>query len=147
MTLNLERGPVAAKVFYQDIEEGTEIPPLVNKPVNHTQLVKYAGASGDFNPLHTDPEVGVKVGLGGPIAHGMLIMGFLGHLISDYLGGPGALRKFGVRFQSMTRHGDVISCTGNITKNTSKTVSFLLKERLLPKTKGAILKPREILPQ
>jgi acyl dehydratase len=108
--------PVAAKVFFEEVEVGQELPPLTNAPVKHTQLVKYAGASGDFNPLHTDPEVGVKVGVGGPIAHGMLIMGFLGHFVSDYLGGPGGLRRFGVRFQSMTRHDDVITCTGTITK-------------------------------
>lgn len=116
MTTKIEAGPVAAKVFYEEVEIGTEIAPLVNVPIKHTQLVRYAGASGDFNPLHTDPEVGLKVGTGGPIAHGMLIMGFLGHFVSDFLGGPGALRRFGVRFQSMTRHDDVITCSGVITK-------------------------------
>ncbi len=107
---------VANKVYYDEVEVGTQLPSLVNAPVSHTQLVKYAGASGDFNPLHTDPKVGAGMGLGGPIAHGMLIMGFLGHFLSDYLGGPADLKRFGVRFQNMTRHGEVITCTGTITK-------------------------------
>ncbi len=107
---------VQVKVFYEDVEVGSELPPLVNAPISHTQLVRYAGASGDFNPLHTDPQIGIDMGLGGTIAHGMLIMGFLGHFVSDYLGGPSALRRFGVRFQSMTRDDNVITCTGVITK-------------------------------
>ncbi len=105
----------AARVFFEDVSEGTQLPALVNPPVTHTMLVKYAGASGDFNPLHTDPAVGQKFGLGGPIAHGMLIMGFLGHFVSDYLGGPGPLKRFGVRFKSMTHHEDIITCSGVIT--------------------------------
>jgi acyl dehydratase len=104
-----------AKIFYEDIEVGSEMPPLVNPAVTHTHLVRYAGASGDFNPLHTDPDVGHNMGLGGPIAHGMLIMGFLGHFVSDYLGGPAGLKRFGVRFQGMTRHHEIITCTGVIT--------------------------------
>jgi len=104
-----------AKIFYEDVEVGNELPPLVNNPVLHTHLVRYAGASGDFNPLHTDAQVGMNMGLGGPIAHGMLIMGFLGHFVSDYLGGPAGLKRFGVRFQGMTHHNEVITCTGVIT--------------------------------
>ena len=105
-----------AIVFFEDVSEGDQLPALENPPINHTMLVKYAGASGDFNPLHTDPAVGQKFGLGGPIAHGMLIMGFLGHFVSDYLGGPGPLKRFGVRFKSMTRHEDIITCSGVITQ-------------------------------
>ncbi len=112
--------PVAARVFFEQVEEGQEIPALVNQPITHTMLVKYAGASGDFNPLHTDPQVGLSMGIGGTIAHGMLIKGFLGHFISDYLGGPGGLRRFGVRFKSMTRHDEVITCSGRITRKFSE---------------------------
>ncbi|MDB5080669.1 MAG: dehydratase [Chloroflexi bacterium] len=122
-----DRKTAAARVYFEDVTEGTELPPLVNPPVNHTMLVKYAGASGDFNPLHTDPAVGQKFGLGGPIAHGMLIMGFLGHFISDYLGGSGPLKRFGVRFKSMTRHEDVITCTGVITHKYEEDGQHLIK--------------------
>jgi acyl dehydratase len=105
---------IKVKRYFEDVEVGEEIPQLVKPPVTHLQLVRYAGASGDFNPLHTDPKVGEEIGTGGIIAHGMLIMGFVGQLLSDYVG-PEALRKFGVRFKGMTRLGDVITCTGKVT--------------------------------
>src|SRR5437660_11550608 len=104
-----------AKVYYDDVQVGDTIPKLVKAPVTHLQLVRYAGASGDFNPLHTDARIGEMIGTGGIIAHGMLIMGFVGQMLSDYVG-PGALRKFGVRFKGMTRIDDVITCTGTITE-------------------------------
>lgn len=103
------------KHYYEDVQIGDSIPPLVKSPMTHLRLVRYAGASGDFNPLHTDPKVGEEIGTGGIIAHGMLIMGFVGQLLSDYAG-PGALRKFGVRFKGMTHLNDEITCTGKITE-------------------------------
>lgn len=103
------------KRYFEDVQVGDELPRLVKSPVTHLQLVRYAGASGDFNPLHTDPKVGEMIGTGGIIAHGMLVMGFVGQLVSDYVG-PTALRKFGVRFKGMTRIDDVITCTGVITE-------------------------------
>lgn len=106
---------VPVKLYYEDVQVGDAIPKLVKSPVSHLQLVRYAGASGDFNPLHTDPKIGELVGVGGIIAHGMLVMGFVGQLLSDYVG-PTALRKFDVRFKGMTRIDDVITCSGTITE-------------------------------
>jgi len=112
MTTNAQ---VPAKVYYEDVQVGDAVPKLVKPALTHIQLVRYAGASGDFNPLHTDPKFGEMVGTGGIISHGMLIMGFVGQMLSDYVG-PTALRKFGVRFKGMTRLDDVITCTGTITE-------------------------------
>ncbi len=112
MTTNTQE---PAKVYYDDVQVGDAIPKLVKSPISHLQLVKYAGASGDFNPLHTDPKFGELIGTGGIIAHGMLIMGFVGQMLSDYFG-PTVLRKFDVRFKGMTRIDDVITCTGTITE-------------------------------
>ena len=112
MTLNIS---APARLFYEDIHVGDTLPALVKPPITHLQLVRYAGASGDFNPLHTDPAVGQAIGTGGIIAHGMLIMGFAGQLLSDYVG-PLALRSFGGRFKGMTYLGDVITCSGSITE-------------------------------
>jgi len=106
---------VPAKVYFEDVQIGNELPRLVTAPVTHLQLVRYAGASGDFNPLHTDPKIGEAIGVGGIIAHGMLIMGFVGQMLSDYVG-PQALKKFGVRFKGMTHLDDEITCTGIITE-------------------------------
>jgi acyl dehydratase len=103
------------RIHAEDVNVGDDIPALITAPITHLQLVRYAGASGDFNPLHTDPKIGEMIGTGGIIAHGMLIMGFAGQMLSDYVG-PQALRKFGVRFKGMTRIGDVITCSGKITE-------------------------------
>jgi acyl dehydratase len=107
------RGPL--KRYDEEVAVGDSIPPLVKEPMTHLRLVRYAGASGDFNPLHTDPQVGMSIGTDGIIAHGMLVMGFVGQLLSDYVG-PEALRKFAVSFKGMTHLDDVITCSGKITK-------------------------------
>jgi acyl dehydratase len=106
---------IPVKLYYEDVQVGDAIPKLVKSPLSHLQLVRYAGASGDFNPLHTDPKIGELIGVGGIIGHGMLTMGFVGQLLSDYVG-PTVLRKFGVRFKGMTHLDDVITCTGTITE-------------------------------
>jgi len=106
---------VPVKLYYEDVQIGDAIPKLVKSPLSHVQLVRYAGASGDFNPLHTDPKFGELAGTGGIIAHGMLVMGFVGQMLSNYFA-PTVLRKFDVRFKGMTRIDDVITCTGTITE-------------------------------
>ncbi|QQZ11284.1 MaoC/PaaZ C-terminal domain-containing protein [Heyndrickxia vini] len=86
----------------------------VHKPIiTHTQLVKYAGASGDFNPIHTVVPIAEKAGLGDVIAHGMLIMGMAGEALSKWFPRKN-LRKFKVRFSSMTRPGECLSIEGSI---------------------------------
>ena len=100
------------EIRFEEISVGSEMPVLVKTPVDHMQLVRYAGASGDFNPLHTDPEVGKKVGIG-QIAHGMLIMGFVGQAITDWIPKK-YLKKFSVRFAGMTRPGDTVTVTGKV---------------------------------
>jgi len=103
------------QIYFEDVNIGDVIPPLVKDPVEKVQLVRYAGASGDFNPLHTDPDVGKAVGIGGTIAHGMLIMGFVGQAVTNWIPKK-YLRKFGVRFAGMTRPGDVVTITGRVTE-------------------------------
>lgn len=111
----MSRSQVPAKIYFEDVQVGDELPRLVTAPVTHLQLVRYAGASGDFNPLHTDPKIGEMIGVGGIIAHGMLVMGFVGQMLSDYVG-PQGLKKFGVRFKGMTHLDDEITCSGAITE-------------------------------
>jgi acyl dehydratase len=76
---------------------GDEIGPLV-VAVDRAQLVRYAGASGDFNPIHWNERVATAVGLDGVIAHGMLTMALAGRLVTDWAGDPGAVASFDVRF-------------------------------------------------
>ncbi|MGQ0572719.1 MAG: MaoC/PaaZ C-terminal domain-containing protein [Pseudonocardia sp.] len=76
---------------------GDELPPLSLR-VTRADLVRYAGASGDFNPIHWSDRVAGSVGLPGVIAHGMLTMALAGRLVTQWAGGPAAVRRYGVRF-------------------------------------------------
>jgi len=67
-------------------------------PVTRADLVRYAGASGDFNPIHWNERVATEVGLPGVIAHGMFTMALAGRAVSDWTGDPGALVEYQVRF-------------------------------------------------
>jgi acyl dehydratase len=78
-------------------EKGDELPPLSLR-VTRADLVRYAGASGDFNPIHWSDRVATGVGLPGVIAHGMLTMALAGRLVTQWVGDPSAVRSYGVRF-------------------------------------------------
>jgi acyl dehydratase len=80
------------------VATGDELPPLPVR-VTRADLVRYAGASGDFNPIHWSDRVAAAVGLPGVIAHGMLTMALGGRLVSGWAGGdPAAVRSYSVRF-------------------------------------------------
>ena len=90
---------MTATVKYADVEPGTELEPK-SYPVTRLDLVKYAGASGDFNVIHWNERVATSVGLPNVIAHGMYTMAEAGRFASDWAGDPGAVVEFGVRFSS-----------------------------------------------
>ncbi len=104
-----------ANVYFDDVQAGDEVPSLTKPPVTEVQLVKYAGASGDFNPIHTVHHYAEKAGLGGVIAHGMLSMGFLGEHVTKWIGDSGTLKRLKVRFVAMTRPGNLITLKGTVT--------------------------------
>ena len=78
-------------------EVGTELPELVVR-ITRADLVRYAGASGDFNPIHWNERVATSVGLPGVIAHGMFTMALAGRAVTGWTGDPSALVEFQVRF-------------------------------------------------
>ena len=80
-----------------DLAVGTELPEQVYR-VTRADLVRYAGASGDFNPIHWNERVATSVGLPGVIAHGMFTMGLAGRAVTDWTGDPAALLEYQVRF-------------------------------------------------
>jgi len=88
---------VSAAVRYADVEVGTELPEQVF-PVTRADLVRYAGASGDFNVIHWNERVATEVGLPGVIAHGMLTAGLAARAVTAWAGDPGALVEYSVRF-------------------------------------------------
>jgi acyl dehydratase len=82
---------------FADVEVGTELPELRLR-VRRADLVRYAGASGDFNPIHWNDRTARAVGLPGVIAHGMLTMALAGRAVSEWAGDPGRVQEYGVRF-------------------------------------------------
>lgn len=82
---------------YDEVEIGAELPSQ-DFPIQRANLVQYAGASGDFNIIHWNERVAKAVGLPNVIAHGMLTMATAGRVVTDWVGDPGAVLSFGVRF-------------------------------------------------
>ena len=97
---------------YNDLQEGQQLETMTKPAITKVQIVKYAGTSGDFNPLHTDDAFAQKVGMDGVIAHGMLVMGFLGQYVRELADTEADIEKFNMRFGDMTKPGDEITCTG-----------------------------------
>ncbi|TMA52814.1 MAG: dehydratase [Deltaproteobacteria bacterium] len=93
---------------------GTELLPLVKGPITREDLKRYAAASGDPNPMHTDEEFARNAGYPGVFAHGMLSMGYLGEFLVQ-AGGVGSIRRFRARFAKLTWPGDVVTCRGRVT--------------------------------
>jgi acyl dehydratase len=96
-----------------ELSIGTLLPELRKEAITKLQLVKYAGASGDYNLIHTDDETARRVGLDGVIAHGMLSMAFLGEYLC-WLTGPESIRRLTVRFVEMVRPGEVLTCRARV---------------------------------
>ena len=92
---------------------GDELPPL-DHTIELLDLVRYAGASGDFNRIHFDDAFARSVGLPGVIAHGMLSMGIAARAVSAYAGDPRAVRRLKARFPAMIRPGDTLSVRGSV---------------------------------
>ncbi|MEU0844064.1 MaoC family dehydratase [Streptomyces sp. NPDC005962] len=86
-----------AKISYDAVEVGTELP-AQTFPVNRADLIRYAGASGDFNPIHWNEKFAREVGLPDVIAHGMFTMAEAIRVVTDWTGDPGAVADYGVRF-------------------------------------------------
>jgi acyl dehydratase len=88
-----------ASPSYDQAQPGTELPPRQYQ-VMRRDLVRYAGASGDFNVIHWNERVARSVGLPNVIAHGMLTMALAGRFLTEWAGDPGAVTEFGVRFSA-----------------------------------------------
>lgn len=91
---------MTAQVKYDEVEEGAALP-AQTYTIDRLDLVKYAGASGDFNPIHWRESFAKSVGLPDVIAHGMYTMAQASRYVTDWLGDPGAIVDFGVRFSGM----------------------------------------------
>jgi acyl dehydratase len=95
-----------ARLRYEDAVEGAE-GPVVERILSRTDLVVYAGASGDFNPMHHDDTIATAAGMPSVFGHGMFSMGLLGSAVTAWVG-PGRVKSFGVRFAKQTWPGETL---------------------------------------
>ncbi len=91
---------MSGQITYAGVEAGSELP-AVSYPVSRLSLVKYCGASGDFNVIHWNERIARAVGLPDVIAHGMFTMAQAGRFVTDWAGPQATVVEFGVRFSSM----------------------------------------------
>jgi len=103
-------------VHFEDLQEGDEITdwPTVDN-ISRTHFVRYAGASGDFNPMHHDDSIATKVGYPSVFGHGMFTAGVLSHYVTDWVG-TGNLRKYAVRFKGQLYPGRNLSIKAKVTR-------------------------------
>ena len=109
---------------------GYEIPEVIIEPLQQQDLIKYAKASGDYNPIHLDKNFANNIGLDNVIVHGMLIMAHLGKSIANSMT-ISYLKHFSVQFSSITTLGEKLICSGQVIKiekeKEKKIISLNLK--------------------
>jgi len=111
---------MTATVSFESVQVGTELP-AQSFSLQRVNLVRYAGASGDFNVIHWNERVATSVGLPNVIAHGMLTMAEAGRVLTDWVGDPAAVVEYGVRFTRVVAvpdddTGALLEVTGTVTE-------------------------------
>lgn len=103
------------QIYYDDVTPGSEITPLLKQPSTR-QLVMWAGAVGDYNPIHYDQDFAQSRGLSGVIVHGQLVGAFLGQLVTDWIGEKGILKKLSSSYKGMNYPGEALTFRGRVAK-------------------------------
>ncbi len=107
------------ELSYQDVNVGDGITPLVKKPTKK-QLVVWAGAVGDYTPIHYDKDFAQSRGLSGVIVQGQLVGTFLGQMLTDWIGEKGELKKMNCSYKGMNYPDEELTCKGEVTKKYDK---------------------------
>jgi acyl dehydratase len=132
---------MSKQFFYEDVEVGQEVPALEKNPTTQ-QLVRYAGASGDFYQIHYDKDFALANKLPGVILHGALKNAFLGQLMTDFAGHQGWLRKLAVQYRGMDQPGTKVTARGKVIKKYLEGDKHLVDcEIWLENAKGEITTP------
>ena len=118
-------------ITYNNINVGDAMPAFTSDPVTRTHMVRYAGASGDFNPLHHDDTFVKIFGMPRVISHGMLIMGITGRAVTEWIDDK-YIRKFSVRFAGMTEPVDL-----NDFENTKQRATITITGKVVEKFEEA----------
>jgi hypothetical protein len=114
------------QIYWEDVQEGTELPTLP-KVADSLMLVKWAGASGDFNPHHYEEQFAQSQGTGGVIVHGLLKHAWLVQLVTNWMGDEGFMKKFSCQYRGLDRprkmktmnepqDGETWQCKGKVIK-------------------------------
>ncbi len=111
-----------AKLYFEDVHEGDEAP-VLSHMLERTDLVRYAGASGDYNPMHHDEVKAQAAGQPSVFGHGMFSMGLLGTALTDYVG-VGNITHYQVRFARQTWPGERLSTRVVVARRARRTVSI-----------------------
>ena len=136
-----------------ELEVGTQLPEREFR-VTRADLIRYAGASGDFNPIHWSDRVAKDVGLPTVIGHGMLTMALAARLLTDWAGDPGAVVEYGARFSRPVvvpddAHGVIVTVSGvvaNVRDDGLVDVELTVKvddQKMLTQAR-AVVRPREV---
>ena len=132
---------MADQVYWEDVDVGTEVTPLEKHP-DPQQLVKWAGASGDFYQIHYDKDFAQANGLPGVIIHGWLTFSFVAQLVTDWMGDEGTLRKIGCSYRGLNFPGEDTICKGKVTKKYEKDGDHIVEiEARAENPRGEILVP------
>ena len=110
---------MAETLYFEDVQEGdvAELPAVEN--VSRTHFVRYAGASGDFNPMHHDDTIATKVGYPSVFGHGMFTAGVLSGRVTNWVG-IGNLRTFGVQFKGQLYPGSTLTIKATVTRKSKE---------------------------
>ena len=120
---------MTARLSYQDVQVGTELEPR-SYQVTRGDLIRYAGASGDFNVIHWNERIATSVGLPNVIAHGMFTMAQAAKYVTEWAGDPGAVVDLGVRFSAVVEVPDTGPPLGGSTGGATIEVSGTIEEKL-----------------
>lgn len=129
-----------------DVEVGTELPPVVVRDISRTTLALFAGASGDHNPIHIDIDVARAAGMDDVFAQGMLSMAYLGRVLTDWVPQTN-IRSFEVRFSAITPVHAAPTCSGRVasietvdgTRVASLELAVILSDGTVTLTGGALI--------
>ena len=113
------------KLYFEDVKEGDVLPSFTVENLTRTDIVRYAGSSGDFNPIHHDQGFAEAAGNPTVFAMGMMNAGILSRLVSDYAGVEN-LRTYAIRFSTRVWPGDSLTCQGKITKKAVENGEHLI---------------------
>ena len=105
-------------VEFSSVKVDDALPPMAMPPITRQALAIYCGASGDHNPIHVDIDFAKESGLDDVIAHGMLIMAYMGRALTNWVP-QDRIRSFDTRFQAMTQIGDAITAKTHVTEKFS----------------------------